>query len=226
MALSGEEWVDRLVDDAPVVHAMAPGDDPPLGLWSTDRDCYLLLARHGGRDRVSLETGAGLSTILLAALGGVHVCVTPIRDELERIKTYCADRSIDLSRVQFHVGQSTSVLPTLALDLVADLVFIDGSHGYPEPVIDWFYASSHLRDQGLLVIDDIVLPAVAQLCGALDLDPRFALEQRTEKWAAYRRIGHGSLNQDHFEQPWFRLEQPTIMRRILRRGARAIRPPK
>lgn len=36
-----------------------------------------------------------------------------------------------------------------------DLVLVDGSHSFPLPFIDWFYAQGALRDGGVLVIDDV-----------------------------------------------------------------------
>lgn len=69
--------VDRLLAEPPAIHAMEPGDDPQMGVWSTDRDCYLLLAETAGPGSCTLETGSGLSTVLLAAVGAHHTCVTP-----------------------------------------------------------------------------------------------------------------------------------------------------
>jgi hypothetical protein len=44
-----------------------------------------------------------------------------------------------------------------------DLVFIDGSHGYPLPVIDWFYGAGLFRRGGVVVLDDVQLPQVESL---------------------------------------------------------------
>jgi hypothetical protein len=105
--------------------------------------------------------------------------------------------------VRFFIGPSDEVLPGLALEPALDLVFIDGCHGFPTPMLDWYYAGSRLRASGALVIDDIALPAVAQLCAFLDRDPRFERGPGTTKWASYRRVGDGTLRQDWFEQPRF-----------------------
>jgi hypothetical protein len=192
--------VDTLLADPPAVHAMQAGDDPEIGLWSTDRDCYLLLAEHARPNSQTLETGSGLSTVLFAAIGVEHTCVTPAQSEADRIVTYCATHEIDTGGVTFAIGPSDEVLPRLAPEPL-DIVLIDGGHGFPTPMLDWYYAGSRLRAGGILVIDDIVLPAVAQLCAFLDCDPRFAREQRTSKWVVYRRVGDGDLRQDWFEQP-------------------------
>jgi predicted O-methyltransferase YrrM len=196
--------VDQLLERPPAIHAMNDEGDPELGVWSTDRDCYLFLTetvRPGSR---TLETGSGLSTILFAALGAEHTCVTPAQVEVDRIVEYCRQEEIDISRVAFEIGSSDEVLPRLLSGAAIDLAFVDGCHGFPTPTIDRYYAGSRLRQGGLLVVDDVALPAVAEVCGFIDLDPRWAASRRTGKWAAYRRVDAGGLRQDWFEQPFFR----------------------
>jgi predicted O-methyltransferase YrrM len=195
--------VDRLLADPPAVHAMAAGPDPEIGIWSTDRDCYLLLAEHAAPGTRTLETGSGVSTILFAALGAVHTCVTPAQSEADRILAYCSSHDIATSSLTFEIGRSDEVLPRLASDDRLDVVLIDGGHGFPTPIIDWYYAASRLRSGGLLVCDDVALPAVAHLCAFVDRDPRFSSHRRTGKWIAYTRVGDGDLGQDWFEQPFY-----------------------
>jgi predicted O-methyltransferase YrrM len=215
--------LDRLLADPPAVHAMQVGDDPEIGIWSTDRDCYELLADHASPVARTLETGSGLSTVLLAALGAQHTCVTPAQDEADRIPGYCATHGIDTSSVTFEIGCSDEVLPRLSSEPPLDLVPIDGNHGYPTPMLDWYSAGSRLRPGGLLVLDDIVLPAVAHLRAFLDRDPRFATDRRTEKWAAYRRVTDGDLRQDWFEQPFYAAPAPSGVAAVPGRALRKIR---
>jgi predicted O-methyltransferase YrrM len=202
--------VDRLLADPPRVHAMDFSAAPAIGVWSTDRDCYDLLAQWTHPGSRSLETGSGLSTVLFAALGAVHTCVTPSREEAERILEYCAGHAIDTATLTFALDRSDAALPTLTGPV--DVVLIDGNHGYPAPTLDWYYAGGLLVDGGLLVLDDTQLPAVGQVVHFLDGDPRWAPVQRSAKWAAWRRIGDGSLIQDWYEQPWFSVRRPLYER--------------
>jgi predicted O-methyltransferase YrrM len=197
--------------------------NPEVGVWSTDRDCYLLIADNAGPGAHTLETGSGLSTILLAALGARHICVTPARIEVDRVLAYCHEHSIDTASLTFEIGCSDDVLPRLSGEEQLDLVFIDGNHGYPTPVIDWYYAGSRLRPGGLLVIDDVALPAVAQLCAFVDRDPRWALQHRTQKWVAYRRVTAGGLRQDWYEQPFYRPPPQQGLSAVTVRAMRKVR---
>lgn len=215
--------VDRLLADPPAVHAMAAGPDAEIGIWSTDRDCYVLLAEHASPGAHTLETGSGLSTVLLAALGSNHTCITPSQAEADRILAYCDGHAIDSSALTFEIGCSDEVLPGMSRKPLLDLVLIDGNHGFPAPILDWYYAASRLAPGGLVVFDDIALPAVAHLCAFVDRDPRFSVHRRTEKWAAYRRTGQGDLRQDWFEQPFYTAPAPASLAAIPGRAVRKIR---
>jgi len=210
--------VDRLLADPPVVHAMAEGAGAELGLWSTDRDCYLLLAESVGPGALTLETGSGLSTVLFTAAGARHHCVTPSREEAERIIGYCEAHGISVDRLRFEIGASDEVLPRLPEHVRFDVVLIDGNHGFPVPMIDWYYAGSRLKPGGLLVLDDVALPAVAYLCSFIDRDPRFTLHRRTAKWVAYRAVTGGSLRQDWFEQRFYTSPAPAGIAAFARRA--------
>lgn len=195
------ELVERLLAEPPAVHAMDFSADPPLGVWSTDADCYRFLAHRCAPGSRTLETGSGLSTLLFAAMGATHTCVTPLQTEIERLRKHASSLDIDLSRVRFVIGGSEEVLPALEPDPL-DLVLIDGNHGHPTPTLDWFHGARRLVNGGIVVVDDLQLPAPAMLARMLDRDPRWARTAGTAKWGAWARQGEGPLSQDWFDQPW------------------------
>ena len=176
---------------------------PELGVWSTDRDCYVFIAETVGPGARTLETGSGLSTVLLASLGASHTAVTPAQDEADRIVSYCRDHGIDTASLRFEIGFSEDVLPTLDREDELDLVLVDGNHGFPTPMLDWYFAGSRLRPSGWLIVDDVNLPAVAHLCAFIDRDPRWSAHRRAGKWNAYRRECGGDLRQDWYEQSFY-----------------------
>jgi hypothetical protein len=194
--------------------------DADIGLWSTDRECYALVADTVEPGMRTLETGSGLSTVLFAAIGADHTCVTPSPEEAARILAYCERRDIATDTLRFELGASDEVLPRLAGGPPLDLVFVDGNHGFPTPMIDWFYGASRLVPGGLLILDDAPLPAVAHLCAFVDRDPRFSVHRRTAKWVAYRAVAGGSLRQDWFEQPFYASPTSASLRAIPGRAAR------
>ena len=110
----------------------------------------------------TLETGAGASTIVFAAAGTEHEAVTPDPAERDRIMAECERRAISTEHLTFHLGASHEVLPTLS-PRPLDLVLIDGAHGFPYPILDWWHLAPRLRVAGRLIIDDCYMPPIAAL---------------------------------------------------------------
>lgn len=193
-----------ILADPPVVHPMDASDDPTMGVWSTDEACYELIAQHCPPGTRTLETGSGLSTVLFAALGADHICCTAGQEEADRVLAHCASRGIPAEGLRFEVGSSHHTLPPLErAGEIRDLVLIDGSHAFPLPVVDWFYAAALLPAGGTLIVDDVDLPAVRVLVRFLDRDPRWTALAHTTKWCAWRRERGGTLSEDWTEQPFY-----------------------
>lgn len=120
------------------------------------------LEANVGPGMSTLETGAGSSTIVFANAGADHEAVSPFADEHERIKEECARRGIDAGRVSFHVGSSHEVLPHW-VPRALDLVLIDGAHGFPYPIIDFWHLAPHLKIGGRMLLDDAYMAPVGML---------------------------------------------------------------
>ena len=210
--------IERLLADPPMVHELeGPGSE--LGVWSTEASCYTFLAGRCRAGSATLETGLGLSTALFASLGTHHICVTPSSGEVDRLRAYCDERGIPLEGVRFVTGPSSEVLPRLdASDL--DVVLLDGGHGFPTAVLDWYYACVRLRRGGVVVLDDRRLPAVAALVRFLRRHPSWKALEATPKWIAFERVDDRPLEQDFWEQPWndnWLLRWWAVRRRIISR---------
>ncbi len=134
------------------------------------------LERHVQEGMQTVETGSGSSTIVFAAKGADHVAVTPDAGEEGRIREECERRGISSARVRFVVGPSHEVLPTLEPRCL-DVVLVDGAHGFPYPVLDWWLLAPHLRVGGRMLIDDAYMPPVGALVDSLRAQPRWAIEQ-------------------------------------------------
>ena len=189
--------VEECLQDPPQVHKGIA-----TGVWATQRTCYDFILSKVTDGSTTLETGLGVSTVLFARLGCSHTCVVPAQVEIDNVTAYFDERGIEHENVRFVTGFSDEVLPRLKIDPV-DLFLIDGAHGYPAPIIDWFYGAQHLRRGGTLVLDDIQLRQVQALDAFLQKDPRWVELSRTDKWVAYRRESEGSLREEHWVQPAF-----------------------
>ena len=188
--------IERVLADPPQVHP------PASGVWSTDPACYKYMATLAKPGSRTLETGLGVSTALFALWGCQHTCVVHSESEVIACQDYFKAHEISEEGVNFQIGPSEQVLPNLILQDL-DLVFIDGCHGFPLPVIDWFYAASMLRAHGIAVLDDAQLLQVRLgLFDFLNKDPRWVRTRRHPKWVAFQRRESGALGEDWAQQPF------------------------
>src|ERR671936_1650101 len=172
----------------------------------------------------TLETGSGSSTLVFAARGAEHEAGTPDAAEETRIRTECERRGISSERVRFLIGASHEVLARWE-PRPLDLVLVDGAHGFPYPVLDWWYVAPHVRVGGLVLLDDAYMPPVRVVVDALRDMPGWevaaAIGQRT---VAVRKVAEGLPPFDWHGEPIggrmsFRYLPPA------RRGGGALRPP-
>jgi hypothetical protein len=71
------------------------------------------LAMHTPAGGDTLETGAGLTTVLFVALGGRHISITPDRGKSDRILAFCQGEGISTDSLKFVTARSEDALPTL-----------------------------------------------------------------------------------------------------------------
>ncbi len=184
-----------LLDDPPKVHPFKG----QLVAWSLPRSTLDFIDAHVTERSKTLETGAGLSTILFALKGASHLCITPFQEEVDRIREYCQRRGVSLQKVDFRVDLSTSVLPELG-PVELDLALIDGCHGFPTPFMDWYFMASKLKIGGTLIVDDVQIWTGHVLKDFLVSEPEWKLiEPLSDKTAIFVK--------EHHYHPWKEFEQ-------------------
>jgi len=158
----------------------------------------------------TLETGAGISTLVFALKMSTHIAITPSASEVQAIREYAAKNQISLSRVEIVIEPSDSYLPHCATHGL-DVVLIDGKHAFPWPIIDWFYTADKLREGGILILDDVQMSSVAILKDFMRQDPRWQLLRSFGRQAmAFRK-----LSESIHDIAWHM--QPFITKRFGRR---------
>jgi hypothetical protein len=177
---SSAALVDRIFSDPPPVHPGAPGD-----IWNTERDAYILLADLIDENTRSIETGCGISTAVFAGRRAQHLCLTLVQSEADTFTSWCDRHGTRSETVSFVIGPSELTLPRLDLGHI-DVAFIDGNHGHPLPVIDWYYTVTHFAVGGVVFVDDVQLPAPRLVADYMEAIGSWSCLRRTAKWAAYR----------------------------------------
>ncbi len=130
--------------------------------WGLAWDALAWLEANVQEGMSTLETGAGASTMVFAARGARHHVITPDAEEERRIRAACEERGIDASGITFHIGRSHEVLPDLEVPEL-DLVLVDGAHGFPYPILDWWHLAPRLATGGRMLLDDAYLPGIAAI---------------------------------------------------------------
>src|SRR5207248_7700804 len=129
--------LQELLNDSPKLHRIGKvGVHVPISYDLSDQALHLI-DQNVDQNYHTLETGAGISTILFAIKHAHHNCIVPDGDLADRIREYCQQRNISVERINFHIGKSEYILPGLTTDQL-DLVLIDGQHAFPAPLIDWY----------------------------------------------------------------------------------------
>ena len=188
-----------LLSHPPVLHADRAGN--PVS-WGASTRLLTYLARSLQDGQVTLETGAGVSTILFALKRTHHTAIVPDSAQVDRILNWCEQNEIATDRLKFIVDVSQRVLPSLDFPHPLDLVLIDGAHGFPLPFLDWFYTAEHLRIGGVILVDDLQIWTGQLLFRYLARDHNWSLDhlERLEFFAA-RKIGITEASEWH-EQPY------------------------
>ena len=188
-----------LLNNPPQLHLDEFGQ--PIS-WGISNEVLSFIDNHVNAASRTLETGAGISTILFGLNGTYHTCVVPDKDQVEKIKDYCKQHDVPIDTVTFEIDTSEQALPHLKLhDL--DLVLIDGRHAFPTPFIDWYYASPKLKVGGILIVDDTQIWTGRVLKEFLSSEPEWKLEgEFSNKTAVFTKKADGSHWKEWNNQPY------------------------
>jgi tetratricopeptide (TPR) repeat protein len=177
--------------------------------WKASDELLQFIAEQVTDTAHTLETGAGVSTIVFALKQTVHTCIVPDAAQVDRIRAYCDRFQISTEKVTFHITPSEAALPQLELNDL-DLVLIDGRHAFPTPFIDWYYTASRLKVGGVSIVDDTKIWTGAVLKEFLEHEAEWQLKAEFPKTspnsAAFVKLSDGS------HQKWW-AQQPYVMQR-------------
>jgi methyltransferase family protein len=206
--------LDELIRQQPLIH------NDRTRTWGIHTELAEFLDRHVGPDTVALETGAGLSTlVILRKRPRLHVAVQPSADEFAAVVEFANAHEIDTRALQGVVARSQDYLPTAELPPL-DLVLIDGDHSFPAPFVDWYYTVERLKIGGLMIVDDIQIATGTILATFMGADPKWeTVLVRPERFAVYRkRVDFIHLG-DWGSQPFLRGPYPTAGIHLIPHGA-------
>ena len=205
----------QLLENPPLIHKEASGEAIS---WQLSDEILHYIDRNVGEDSTTVETGAGVSTILFAIKGSYHTSISPCQAQVDRIKAYCQQHQISTEKIDFKVECSEDALPSLNISEI-DLVLIDGSHAFPIPFIDWYYTYRKLTVGGKMIIDDTQLWTGLVLKQFLILEPEWKFQKNSPpRSAIFTKVEKYAGTKWYGQQPyivknssWFILEAKVRM---------------
>jgi hypothetical protein len=194
--------LETLLAEKPLLH-----DDPAQGrgkrrfLSLSDRSLAYLASAVTDKS-ITLETGNGLTTLLLSIIAGKHFSISPDRIVFDRVREFLRAHqwTVPPDALVCLCAGSEVVLPSESLPLL-DLVLIDGNHGFPLPFLDWFYTSRLLRTGGIVIIDDCQLWTGGTLKDFLMKEPEWKPVFDDEgKTFAFQKLAPTNVTKDWYQQ--------------------------
>lgn len=140
----------------------------------------------------SVETGCGKSTIMFSNVSDHHTvfCIDDREHGAESSINYFESCPLTKNeRVNLVLGPTQKTLPHYNDFKTYDVVLIDGPHGYPFPEIEYYYFYPHIREGGILILDDVHIATIGRLGDFLCEDPMFEFVELVSTTAVFRRTG-------------------------------------
>lgn len=161
--------------------------------------------------KVSAETGCGLTTLILSHLSERHTSFTvDFGDSLPKTRE---NHLFNAASTRFIINPTQVSLPVHSFTEPLDFAILDGPHAYPFPDLEYFFFYPHVRQGGILVIDDVHIPTIGNLREFLRDDEMWEHLGDVETTAFFRRTTapllhpHGDgwpsqrYNRRHFQYP-------------------------
>jgi hypothetical protein len=136
-------------------------------------------------DFVTLETGSGLSTIVIIRKGVArHIAVAPDADEFAAIREFCVANGISTTSLEPVASRSEEYLPKAPLPTL-NLMLVDGDHAFTLPFIDRLLADF------------------------MDADPKWErVLYEPSRFAAFRKVSHPIHSGTWTDQPYLTQTNP------------------
>jgi len=187
--------IERLIQDNPEFHEYK---GVPTS-WSVHPDTLRFLYELLQPGMTTLETGCGQTTVVFSIANATHTCITPNKAEMSRIRAYCHKLNLP-ENIRFVPESSDAALPCGEdIPLELDMVFIDGAHRFPLPIIDWYYTAPRLKNGGFVAIDDYTMPSVRVLFDFLCMETEWKQVRISENTAFFEKLGDPYID---FEDDW------------------------
>ncbi|MGH9469175.1 MAG: class I SAM-dependent methyltransferase [Terriglobia bacterium] len=169
--------LDRIIAVSQTLHTL--GSFSPRALE--------IIARHLSSRPIqhSMETGCGVSTLILSNLSPDHTVFA--LDRGGSIANTKSSELFDPATTTFVEGPTQKTLPSYEFRNKLQVALLDGPHAFPFPQLEYYYVYPHLEEGALLIIDNMWMPSIHDLFEVLKADDMFRLVDVVNWTAFFRR---------------------------------------
>ena len=192
--------VKKLQQELPLFHLDGKGQAIS---WNASIKLLSFLEEYLQDGMRTIEIGSGYSTVVFLYKRCFHTCIVPSEDEVNKIKEYCRSNDIQLDRTEFIIDMSHNILPLIDKNN-CDIILIDGAHGFPFPIVDWFFCADLLKNDGLIVVDDTDIISCYILLRFLLNDPHWEKIECSSNFGIFRKLGSHNYPGGWTGQPFSR----------------------
>jgi predicted O-methyltransferase YrrM len=178
------DQIETLISESPHFHAWPDGR--PAN-WSVAPDVLRFIHGSLKPSMRTLETGAGQTTVAFAIAGTFHVCITPDRAQAELIRSYCREHGIKDTVTFIHESSDVALASGDGIPDIIDFVLIDGAHRFPFPILDWHFTGQRVPVDGIVAVDDYLMPSVRVLHDFLIGEDEWELVKMFQVTSFFRR---------------------------------------
>jgi hypothetical protein len=136
----------------------------------------------------SMETGCGLTTVLMSNISQRHIVFAyDDRNHSESSVLFALQSPLfRTDRVETVFGPTQQTLPAYNLPEL-DFALIDGPHGFPFPQLEYYHIYPRLKQNAILVMDDINIPHIWDMFACLAEDDMFEMIHICESKTGFLR---------------------------------------
>jgi hypothetical protein len=191
-----ETKIRELINLAPKFHRNGKGE---LASYGVSEKTLEFICSCLKPDMVTLETGAGYSTVAFSIVGTRHTSISLKEEEGSLIRKYCSNSNIR-NDFKHYFGSSEIIFINHKLPDQLDFVLIDGAHRFPYAILDWQHTSGKLKIGGVLAVDDYKMPSVKVLVDFLLVEEEWELIKSVENTIFFVKRAEAPISGDWLAQ--------------------------
>lgn len=199
--MNGEQKTDFINQILEFAHQQGLDKDNQISLTALKHIEYYL-SRHFSAeiDLKTLEFGCGSSTLLFSRYAHSHVVYDAGDDFKRRTQHLKSNQFGDKAKLKFINSNFQESMSVDHKNETYNIVLFNGNTAYPNPDVNYFYILPYLEHGSILIINNVNIPTINNLCNILKQDDMFYLHSTVQATAFFTRTSAPTF--DYKKKSW------------------------